>query len=138
VVWQRGRAAVKTPAGEELAAPRLIVTVPLGVLKAGAIAFSPRLPDKEEAMARLEMGYAERVSLCLGRDAWVTAGRFSEDNFMLTGEPPFPVWWVSRPPPFPVVTGWAGGRNAGALPERSAAERTEGPPVALAAAFDAE
>ena len=45
---------------------------------------------------------------------------------------------VSRPPPFPVVTGWAGGRNARALRERSAAERIEGAIVALAAAFDVE
>jgi len=138
VVWQRGRAVVKTSAGDELAAPRLIVTVPLGVLKAGAIAFSPGLPDKEDAMARLEMGDAERVCLCLGSEAWVTDGRFSDGGFMLTGEPPFPVWWVSRPPPFPVVTGWAGGRNARALRERSIAERIEGAIMALAAAFDVE
>lgn len=138
VVWQRGRAVVKTSAGEELAAPRLIVTVPLGVLKAGAIAFSPSLPDKEDAMARLEMGYAERVCLCLGSDAWVTEGRFSDGGFMLTGQPPFPVWWVSRPPPFPIVTGWAGGRNARALRARSVAERIDGALVALAAAFDVE
>src|SRR5438270_6398584 len=31
--------------------------------------------------------------------------------------------WVSRPPPFPVVTGWAGGPHARALAGRSEAER---------------
>ena len=135
VAWQRGRAVVKTSTGEELAAPRLIVTVPLGVLKAGAIEFSPKLPDKERAMARLEMGFAERVSLCLGSDDWVAGGRFFDDGFLLTREPPFPVWWVSRPPPFPVVTGWAGGGNARALRGRGGAERVEMATIALAAAF---
>jgi monoamine oxidase len=135
VAWQRGRAVVKTAAGEELAAPRLIVTVSLGVLKAGAIEFSPRLADKEDAIGRLEMGDAERVSLCLGSEAWVAGGRFSGEGFLLTGQPPFAVWWVSRPPPFPVVTGWAGGRNARLLRERGGAERVEAAIDALAAAL---
>jgi monoamine oxidase len=135
VAWHRGRAVVRTSTGEEHAAPRLIVTVPLGVLKAGAIEFSPRLPDKERAMARLEMGDAERVSLCLGSEDWTAS---FGDGFLLTGEPPFPVWWVSRPPPFAVVTGWAGGRNAAAVRGRSGAERVEAAIAALASALGVE
>ena len=138
VEWRRGRAVVKTSSGEALAAPRLIVTVPLGVLKAGAIQFSPRLADKEEAIARLEMGDAERVSLCLGDEAWLAHDRFAGDGFLLTGEPPFPVWWVSRPPPFPVITGWAGGRNAHALRGWNEATRVDAAIRALAAALDVE
>ena len=138
VTWGPERVVVRTATGEELAAPQLIVTVPLGVLKAGAIEFSPRLPDKEEAISRLEMGDAERVSLCLASDAWVAPDRFPPGGFLLTGEPPFPVWWVSRPPPFPVVTGWAGGRNARALAQMSGAERVEAAVAAMAAALDTD
>jgi monoamine oxidase len=130
--------AVGTSAVEELAAPQLLVTVPLGVLKAGAIAFSPRLADKEEAIGRLEMGDAERVSLCLASDAWIGPDRFPPGGFLMTGEPPFPVWWVSRPPPFPVVTGWAGGRNARALGQLGAAARVEAAVGALATALGAD
>ncbi len=136
VSWGRRRVAVRTSAGEELAAPQLIVTVPLGVLKAGAIAFSPRLADKEDAVSRLEMGDAERVSLCLAGDAWVAPERFPPGGFLMTGEPPFPVWWVSRPPPFPVVTGWAGGRNARALAGMSSAARVDAAVAAAAAALE--
>ena len=138
VNWGRGRAVVRTSAGEDLAAPQLIVTVPLGVLKAGTIAFSPRLADKEDAIGRLEMGDAERVSLCLANDAWVAPDRFPPGGFLMTGEPPFPVWWVSRPPPFPVVTGWAGGRNARALSLLGGTARVDAAVAALAAALGAD
>jgi monoamine oxidase len=135
VTWGHKRAVVRTSTGEELAAPQLIVTVPLGVLKAGALEFSPRLADKEDALGRLEMGDAERVSLCLASDAWLAHDRFPPGGFLLTGEPPFPVWWVSRPPPLPVVTGWAGGRNARALGQLAGAARVDAAVAALAAAL---
>ena len=138
VNWGRGRVVVRTSTGLELAAPQLIVTVPLGVLKAGAIAFSPRLADKEEIFSRLEMGDAERVSLCLASDAWVAPDRFPPGGFLLTGEPPFPVWWVSRPPPFPVITAWAGGRNARGLTHLDGAARVDAAVAALAAALGAD
>ena len=143
VSWGRGRVVVRTSVvgtstGQELAAPQLIVTVPLGVLKAGAIAFSPRLADKEEIIGRLEMGDAERVSLCLASDSWVASERFPPGGFLMTGEPPFPVWWVSRPPPFPVVTGWSGGRNARALGQLGATARVDAAVAALAAALGAD
>jgi monoamine oxidase len=135
VTWGRKSAVVRTSTGQEFAAPQLIVTVPLGVLKAGAIEFSPRLADKEDAIGRLEMGHAERVSLCLASDTWVTQDRFSSEGFLLTGEPPFPVWWVSRPPPFPVVTGWSGGRNARTLGQLGGDARVDAAVATLAVAF---
>ncbi|HEX3905995.1 MAG TPA: NAD(P)/FAD-dependent oxidoreductase [Polyangia bacterium] len=138
VSWGPGRVVVRTSAGEELPVPQLIVTVPLGVLKAGTIDFSPRLAEKEEIIGRLEMGDAERVSLCLGSDAWVASGSFPPGGFLMTGEPPFPAWWVSRPPPFPVVTGWSGGRNARALRQLESAARVDAAVAALAAALDAD
>ena len=143
VSWGRQRAVVRTSVvgtstGQELAAPQLIVTVSLGVLKAGAIAFSPRLADKEEIIGRLEMGDAERVSLSLASDAWVAPDRFPPGGFLMTGEPPFPVWWVSRPPPFPVITGWSGGRNARALGQLGGAARVDTAVAALAAALGAD
>jgi monoamine oxidase len=138
VSWERRRVVVRTSTGGEVTAPQLIVTVPLGVLKAGAIEFSPKLAGKEEAIARLEMGDAERVSLWLASDAWVGPDRFPPGGFLMTGEPPFPVWWVSRPPPSPVVTGWAGGRNARALAQMSGAARVDAALAAMATALDVD
>ncbi len=115
ISWRRARAVVRTATSEELAAPRVVVTVPLAVLKAGAIAFSPRLPRKENALRRLEMGSAARVSLQFEHEAWAGQGPFARDGLLFTGGPPFPVWWVSQRGPRPVVTGWAGGRLARAI-----------------------
>jgi monoamine oxidase len=135
IAWQRKHVVVKTSSGAELTAPQVVVTVPLGVLKAGAIDFSPKLPDKENAIGKLEMGDAMRVSLCLGSDEWLARGGFSTSSFVFTGESPLPVWWISRPPPFPVITGWAGGQHARVLARLSDTERVSSAVDALAAIF---
>ena len=123
VEWRHKRVVIRTSAGAEVTAPRAIVTVPLGVLKAGALHFTPALTGKEQALRALEVGAVVRVSLCFGSEIWAAQDRLSSDGFLLTGDPPFPVWWVSRPPPFPVVTGWAGGPHARALAGLSEAQR---------------
>jgi monoamine oxidase len=123
VEWRPKRVLIRTAAGAEFTAPQAIVTVPLGVLKAGAIQFTPALNGKERALRALEMGAVARVSLCLESEVWATQERLSTDGFLFTGDPPFPVWWVSNPPPLPVVTGWAAGPNARALAGFSETQR---------------
>jgi monoamine oxidase len=135
VAWRRKHVLVRTAAGAEVSAPQLLSTVPLGVLKAGAIDFSPRLLDKEDALRRLEMGDAARVSLQFQGEPWRGQASFSEDGFLMTGEPPFPVWWISRPAPGPVVTGWAGGRRAEKLARLAEGERVRVGLEALARAL---
>ncbi len=123
VEWRPKRVLINTSAGREYTAPRAIVTVPLGVLKAGAIHLTPALGGKEQALRTLEMGAVVRVSLCLSDEVWAAQEQLSSDAFLFTGDPPFPVWWVSRPPPLPVVTGWAAGPNARALAGLTEAQR---------------
>jgi monoamine oxidase len=123
VEWRAKRVLVRTAAGAEFTAPQAIITVPLGVLKAGAIRFTPALNDKEQALRTLEMGAVVRVSLCLESEVWATQERLAGDGFLFSGDAPFPVWWVSNPPPFPVVTGWAAGPNARALARLDEAQR---------------
>jgi monoamine oxidase len=123
VEWRRNRVLVRTSGGPEFSAPRAILTVPLGVLKSDAIRFTPALVQKQPALSTLEMGAVVRVSLQLTSEFWEKQQRFSADNFLFTGEPPFPVWWVSSPPPVPVITAWAGGHNARALASRNGDER---------------
>ena len=123
VEWRPKRVLINTSAGREYTAPRAIVTVPLGVLKAGAIHLTPALGGKEQALRTLEMGAVVRVSLCLSDEVWAAQEQLSSDAFLFTGDSPFPVWWVSRPPPLPVVTGWAAGPNARALAGLTEAQR---------------
>lgn len=61
--WSGPGVAVETPQGT-LRAAVAIVTVPVGVLAAGDIAFSPPLPvEKQEAIAGLPMGSYNRIAL---------------------------------------------------------------------------
>jgi monoamine oxidase len=125
VEWRQKRVLIRTSTGAAFTAPQAIVTVPLGVLKAGTLHFTPALAGKEQALGALEMGAVVRVSLCFDSEVWATQHRLASDGFLLTGDPPFPAWWVSRPPPFPVVTAWAGGPDARARAGLSEAQRVQ-------------
>ena len=62
---------VTTATGEAIAAGRVLVTVPLGVLQAGSIAFDPPLPDsKQHSIDRLGMGVLEKVVLRFQTPFW--------------------------------------------------------------------
>jgi monoamine oxidase len=138
VAWKPGHVVVRLATGEELTAPRVVVTVPLGVLKAGAIDFSPRLAEKDSALRRLEMGATARVSLLLRDDAWPGREAFSAERSLFTGHPPFPMWWMSQPAPRPVVTGWGGRGGALALAGLAEEDRLRTAVRELAAALGVE
>jgi monoamine oxidase len=60
-----------TVSGGRVSADAALVTVPLGVLKAGSIAFAPALPArKRAAVARLGMGLLNKVCLRFDRMFW--------------------------------------------------------------------
>lgn len=115
VAWEKGKVTLKTSSGGEFQAPRAIVTVPLSLLKTGRIRFQPALPEKEKAWQLLEMGPVERVSLCFHNPFWEQQEALKGVSFLFTDDPHFPTWWTSNPLPFPMLTGWAAGRNAKAL-----------------------
>ena len=81
---------------EPLTAHAAVVTLPLGVLKADAVAFEPPLPGfKLRAMAALDMGTENRVAM-LFPTVWP-----SSSPHPLPPPPPrpfcssgYPVWWA--------------------------------------------
>lgn len=118
IVWRQGQVIARTSSIEYLA-PRAIVTLPLGVLKSNSVVFSPALPEKQNAMGFLEMGPVVRVSLCFQEKFWERDPQMAELSFLFTDDPQFPTWWTSNPLPYPILTGWAAGPNAGAHTGRS-------------------
>lgn len=86
-----------------------VITVPIGVLKAGAITFDPALPEKEKAIARIEAGHVVKVAFRF-RERW-----WDEINFLHTSDRFMPTWWTTAPVRSPVLTGWAGGHAADVL-----------------------
>ena len=114
--WRRGKAVAHTPQSE-FHAPRILITVPLGVLKSNGIVFSPALPQKQHAMNFLEMGPVIRVTLSFREKFWEREPEMTGLSFLFTDDPQFPTWWTSNPLSSPLLTGWAAGHYALALQE---------------------
>jgi monoamine oxidase len=127
VEWRRGSASVKVRSAlddhrETLRAERVVITVPLGVLQAGAIRFDPEPAHILEAAKALEFGQAVRVTLRFDRAFWEGTERFAGASFIFSEEPVFPTWWTTRPVVAPVITGWSAGPKADALLGKSKTE----------------
>jgi len=64
---------ITTDAGMVYSARRAVVTLPLGVLQAGSVSFSPSLPEvKERAIRRLQCGAMAKVYLSFPRCFWAS------------------------------------------------------------------
>ena len=121
IEWDRTPVKIRARGGDgivEFSAAAVLITVPLGVLKAapgerGAIQFSPPLPgEKLRAMDKLEMGKVIRVVLRFRERFWdkirPSAGKTLADmSFLLTDDELFPTWWTNSPEKYPIITGWA-------------------------------
>jgi monoamine oxidase len=132
IQWSRGavEVAVRSPLGATLApiaGRACVVTLPLGVLKAplgapGAVRFVPDVPEKREAMERVEMGQAMKVLLRFREVFWETGGASGAQlpalpklSFLLSDDDVMPTWWTSYPLMAPILTGWVGGPRAARL-----------------------
>jgi monoamine oxidase len=115
-----------------LEAPKILVTVPLSVLKAnagqsGAIQFTPPLPaQKLEALDKMEMGKVIRVVLRFRERFWesIKPSARSRKNlsgmgFLFSQSEWFPTWWTTMPEKSPVITAWAPFRSAERLSGQS-------------------
>ncbi|WP_257459683.1 flavin monoamine oxidase family protein [Archangium lipolyticum] len=101
-------------------ARRAVVTLPVGVLKAappepGAVRFVPHLPDKERALARLEMGPLMKVLLRFRSPFWKEREDTRPYGFFHAPGQPLPTWWTLEPLRSRYLVGWSGGPDAEAL-----------------------
>ncbi|MCU1255843.1 MAG: hypothetical protein JWM83_2142 [Candidatus Angelobacter sp.] len=131
IAWRPGQVIARASI-TEYQAPRAIVTLPLSVLKSKSVIFSPALPEKQNAISFLEMGPVIRVSLCFQEKFWERYPQMADLSFLFTHDPQFPTWWTSNPLPYPILTAWAAGPNAGAHTGRSKDEIAESAMQALA------
>jgi len=131
IAWQPGEVIARTSTAEFKAA-RAIITLPLGVLKANSVVFSPSLREKQNAMSFLEMGPVVRVSLCFATSFWQDDPEMADLSFLFTDDPEFPTWWTSNPLAYPILTGWAAGPNAAVHTGRSQDEIIQSAVRALA------
>lgn len=122
-----GAVAVDATAGDTsltVRARSAIVTLPLGVLQAGGVRFTPELPPtKADALGKLVMGPVVKLGLRFRTAFWerVHDGRYREGSFFHRGEAAFPTFWNMLPLRAPLLIAWAGGPKADALAGRDEA-----------------
>jgi monoamine oxidase len=130
VRWNRGSVDVlaRSGAGAEMqrfTAPRCVVSLPLGVLQAapgevGAVAFTPEPRGKQDAISRIAMGHAVRITIRFRERFWENSrimkgshrDLLSGFGFLHSQEEWFPTWWSHMPVRSPMLVGWGGGPNA--------------------------
>lgn len=146
--WRRGWAEVETVAGA-WAAAAVVVTLPLGVLRApagraGAVAFDPVPLAKRRCWQAMAPGHALRVVFRMRADGWrrgpipamLRARSGHAFGFVQSSGTDFPVWWAGAPQP--VLIGWTGGPAAAALAGRPKAEIFRRAETTLAGLFQIE
>jgi monoamine oxidase len=139
IEWRPGRANILTRSAQgTVSAPRILITLPLGVLTAqsgepGRVRFSPELPiAKTRAIQQLEMGRVLRISLRFRTRFWETLSdtrnsskTLANMSFLLSEDEWFPTWWTYFPRKVPLITGWAPFQCADRLQGMSRAAITE-------------
>jgi monoamine oxidase len=115
VMWKAGSATIRVSGADSMYARRALITVPLGVLQAGAIRFDPEPGTALAAARALRFGDAFRVTLLFDRAFWDDNPGTAHAGFMFSDEPLFPVWWTGLPAEPRAITGWSAGPKADAL-----------------------
>jgi monoamine oxidase len=136
VAWAKSDAEVASSRADgtapvALRAPRVVVTLPLGVLAPrpetgaadGGVRFEPALEAKSRALMHLAMGDAVRLVLRFDEAFWEDRAvvrarrdaRLERMCFLHALRQPFPTWWTPWPVHAPLLTAWAGGAQADRL-----------------------
>lgn len=97
----------------ELTAKRAVITVPLGVLQAAAVQFSPEPAQALHNASRLAFGHVVRTSLLFDSTYWP-----KDLSFLYAPHELLATWWTPMPTRAPLITGWAGGTRAAELARR--------------------
>jgi monoamine oxidase len=116
--WKPGSAEIQAHSANGIstfATPQVLVTLPLALLKAATIQFSPTLAqDKLDSLNKLEMGAVIRIVLQFRHRFWdrIPAPTdkkttLSDMSFLFSRDEWFPTWWTSMPKKDPLITGWA-------------------------------
>lgn len=145
VRWKRGNVTAGCR-GSDRAAIRVagraaIVTLPVAVLKTGAVEFQPALPAKQRALDLIETGQIFKIVLRFRQAFWENPNFLKERrgkstdganiNFLHAPGAEIPTWWTAQPVRGPVLTGWVGGAGAEMLLSEDPVSRLERSLVAL-------
>lgn len=105
---------------------KVLVTVPIGVLQSGQIAFYPHLSEKAKAAESLGFGPVVKTTLQFSERFWadktLAGGHDLEEMSFVFADTLIPTWWTQYPKKTPMLTGWSGGPHALALDGHASAD----------------
>ncbi|OOQ59392.1 flavin monoamine oxidase family protein [Mucilaginibacter pedocola] len=121
--WEPGKVKLTTADGSQYTAGKLVIAMPLGVLKAGAgekgaLSFSPTIPSHSTAVKQMGFGAAIKILFEFTEQFWLDAktehiaGKSINTMGYLFSTEEIPTWWTQYPEPSAVFTGWIGGPAA--------------------------
>jgi monoamine oxidase len=127
--WKRRSATVFVGKRAAATAPKVIITLPLGVMQlepgvAGAVQFEPDIPHWRETARGLAPGSVMKAVLTFREMFWEqppvgtaakSKAKLADANFIHAPDAQFPTWWTQRPARLPMLTAWAGGPKANQL-----------------------
>ena len=128
IQWRRGNVAIECIQNGEVHVARAttaVLALPLGVLQAGALCFSPDVPRAMQALSQIRVGHARRMVFLFQHRFWADAHtcadreRLHQLSFLHAFTAVFPVWWTKFPKKSPTLVGWTGGPRADALAAKS-------------------
>jgi monoamine oxidase len=108
VRWSAGHVSVT--AQTEFTARAAVITLPLGVLQAGSVRFTPDPPRLADALHMLEMGNVVRITLRFREPVWEE--QIERLRFLYSLDEWMPTWWTPYPVQAALITGWAAGPHA--------------------------
>jgi monoamine oxidase len=139
IIWKKNEVEVVS-SSERYFAHRVLITVPLGVLKSGQIKFSPQLTSKSGAIDQLGFGSVIKIVLQFSEGFWkhpeLTQEKDLSKMAFLFSNQKVPTWWTQYPEDVNIITGWLGGPNADKMKDLSNEEVVEKALEALSTIFD--
>jgi monoamine oxidase len=126
VEWEPGRVAVACAGGQAFTARRVVVALPLGVLQAGSVDFSPSLPEKGAALTGSVMGHVAKMVFAFKERFWAEHLPDGDTlGFLMAPEEPVRTWWTGYPLYAPILVAWTGGPPAEAFANLSLDRRAD-------------
>jgi monoamine oxidase len=125
VTWERGSVEIEGLAHGApfvVIAPRVVITVPIGILQAkpgdtGYIEFDPPLDSKAAALRGLVLGPVIKMTLRFRSPFWeqLNGGGLRDAMFFHNDEQPFRTFWTTLPVRSSLLIAWAGGPRVSEL-----------------------
>ena len=115
IIWKHYHVEIVSAREEKFTARKVLITIPVAVLKSGAIQFDPPLPDHEKALQHLEVGGVIKFLFEFHDKIWDRnqPAKFRQMpglNFLFS-DADIPTWWTQNPADVPLLTGWLAGPN---------------------------